>query len=490
MARAPGRPLGITPLRNQHVVIRRGDAALVLAGVDDHTGGKFGADHAPALRRRAGRARSGRRAGGAARAPAAAGRARGAAPASRCRSRDTPTAGRCGRGTSSSRCSRADGSPGGTAQGDDPALRVPRRRLLGPAGPRRRAAGDRAHRACERRGEGRARDGRASPRARGGPSTIDRRPRGGAVHARSSSTPPVMHGLSGLAVDADGTLWTVAERGRRGVRDHARRRARAPRCAIRSRACPTGEDLEAVAMAAWRTVGRHRGARARGGAGCSRWCGDGDAAGGDRRADRAAPRRGRRRDRRQPRRRGACAAVGRRGRRSRSRASGQDARGAVGAGGQRRSIAHAAPARASRAGVTLGDRQAVSARLLARRRDACARWRSSATSRSRGCSRFDARRRGDDDHADGGCSISAPVLRGTLNLEGLVAPARRTRGRGGRQPVPHDHRSRRAAACSRRRWRGERSVPRPLVAAHRDELARRPASRRRRRRCTPGRTRT
>jgi|JI10StandDraft_1071094.scaffolds.fasta_scaffold04482_13 predicted MPP superfamily phosphohydrolase len=39
--------LGLTPLRNQHVVLRRGDAALVLAGVDDHTGGKFGAAHAP-----------------------------------------------------------------------------------------------------------------------------------------------------------------------------------------------------------------------------------------------------------------------------------------------------------------------------------------------------------------------------------------------------------------------------------------------------------
>lgn len=39
--------LGMTPLRNQHVVIRRGDAALVLAGVDDHTGGKFGAAHGP-----------------------------------------------------------------------------------------------------------------------------------------------------------------------------------------------------------------------------------------------------------------------------------------------------------------------------------------------------------------------------------------------------------------------------------------------------------
>ena len=39
--------LGFTPLRNQHVVLRRGDAALVLAGVDDHTGGKFGAAHGP-----------------------------------------------------------------------------------------------------------------------------------------------------------------------------------------------------------------------------------------------------------------------------------------------------------------------------------------------------------------------------------------------------------------------------------------------------------
>ena len=35
--------LGVAPLRNQHVVIRRGAAALVLAGVDDHTGGRFGA---------------------------------------------------------------------------------------------------------------------------------------------------------------------------------------------------------------------------------------------------------------------------------------------------------------------------------------------------------------------------------------------------------------------------------------------------------------
>lgn len=39
--------LGLTPLRNQHVVLRRGVAALVIAGVDDHTGGRFGAAHAP-----------------------------------------------------------------------------------------------------------------------------------------------------------------------------------------------------------------------------------------------------------------------------------------------------------------------------------------------------------------------------------------------------------------------------------------------------------
>ncbi len=39
--------LGLTPLRNQHVAIRRGAAALTLAGVDDHTGRRFGADHGP-----------------------------------------------------------------------------------------------------------------------------------------------------------------------------------------------------------------------------------------------------------------------------------------------------------------------------------------------------------------------------------------------------------------------------------------------------------
>lgn len=39
--------LGLTPLRNQHVTLQRGGAALTLAGVDDHTGGKFGAEHGP-----------------------------------------------------------------------------------------------------------------------------------------------------------------------------------------------------------------------------------------------------------------------------------------------------------------------------------------------------------------------------------------------------------------------------------------------------------
>lgn len=39
--------LGLIPLRNQHVVIRRGAAALVLAGVDDHTAGRFAGEEGP-----------------------------------------------------------------------------------------------------------------------------------------------------------------------------------------------------------------------------------------------------------------------------------------------------------------------------------------------------------------------------------------------------------------------------------------------------------
>ncbi|MEZ4401650.1 MAG: metallophosphoesterase [Kofleriaceae bacterium] len=45
--RAHFAALGMTPLRNQHVVIARGAAQLVLAGVDDHSGGSFGPDHGP-----------------------------------------------------------------------------------------------------------------------------------------------------------------------------------------------------------------------------------------------------------------------------------------------------------------------------------------------------------------------------------------------------------------------------------------------------------
>ena len=39
--------LGLIPLRNEHVVIRRGAAALVLAGVDDHTAGRFAGEDGP-----------------------------------------------------------------------------------------------------------------------------------------------------------------------------------------------------------------------------------------------------------------------------------------------------------------------------------------------------------------------------------------------------------------------------------------------------------
>lgn len=39
--------LGMRQLRNQHVVIRRGAGAFTLAGVDDHTAGRFGKAHGP-----------------------------------------------------------------------------------------------------------------------------------------------------------------------------------------------------------------------------------------------------------------------------------------------------------------------------------------------------------------------------------------------------------------------------------------------------------
>jgi hypothetical protein len=103
--------LGLTPLRNQHVALRRGDAALVLAGVDDHTGGKLRRRPRAALRRRAGRPADPSAPGGAC-WPTSRGRSSTrSATASRCSCRGTPTAARCGRGTSSWRCSKAGGSP-------------------------------------------------------------------------------------------------------------------------------------------------------------------------------------------------------------------------------------------------------------------------------------------------------------------------------------------------------------------------------------------
>lgn len=94
-----------------------------------------------------------------------------------------------------------------------------------------------------------------------GPSTIDR-DRAAALFTRVELDTAGVHGLSGLAVDADGTLWTVAERGAAAFAitlDGAR--ATAVRYPIEG--VPDGEDLEAVAMAPgglWvGTEGRERG---------------------------------------------------------------------------------------------------------------------------------------------------------------------------------------------------------------------------------------
>ena len=70
------------------------------------------------------------------------------------------------------------------------------------------------------------------------------------------------HGLSGLAVDAAGTLWSVAERGAVALAITLDGdRAQAVRYPVHG--LPAGEDLEAVAMAAdglWvGTEGRARG---------------------------------------------------------------------------------------------------------------------------------------------------------------------------------------------------------------------------------------
>ena len=81
-----------------------------------------------------------------------------------------------------------------------------------------------------------------------GPSTIDR-DRAAALFTRVELDTAGVHGLSGLAVDADGTLWTVAERGAAAFAitlDGAR--ATAVRYPIEG--VPDGEDLEAVAIAA------------------------------------------------------------------------------------------------------------------------------------------------------------------------------------------------------------------------------------------------
>ncbi len=94
-----------------------------------------------------------------------------------------------------------------------------------------------------------------------GPSTIDR-DRAAALFTRVELDTAGVHGLSGLAVDADGTLWSVAERGAAAFAitlDGAR--ATAVRYPIEG--VPDGEDLEAVAMAPgglWvGTEGRERG---------------------------------------------------------------------------------------------------------------------------------------------------------------------------------------------------------------------------------------
>ena len=94
-----------------------------------------------------------------------------------------------------------------------------------------------------------------------GPSTIDR-DRAAALFTRVELDTAGVHGLSGLAVDADGTLWTVAERGAAAFAitlDGGR--ATAVRYPIEG--VPDGEDLEAVAMAPgglWvGTEGRERG---------------------------------------------------------------------------------------------------------------------------------------------------------------------------------------------------------------------------------------
>lgn len=94
-----------------------------------------------------------------------------------------------------------------------------------------------------------------------GPSTIDS-DRAAPLFTRVTVDTGGVHGLSGLAVDADGTLWTVAERGAAAFAitlDGAR--ATAVRFPIEG--VPDGEDLEAVAIdggAMWvGTEGRERG---------------------------------------------------------------------------------------------------------------------------------------------------------------------------------------------------------------------------------------
>lgn len=96
--------------------------------------------------------------------------------------------------------------------------------------------------------------------ARGAP-TVDR-DRAAALFTRITVDTGGVHGLSGLAVDADGTLWTVAERGAAAFAitlDGAR--ATAVRVPIEG--LPGGEDLEAVAVGPrglWvGTEGRDRG---------------------------------------------------------------------------------------------------------------------------------------------------------------------------------------------------------------------------------------
>jgi hypothetical protein len=132
------------------------------------------------------------------------------------------------------------------------------------------------------------------------------RERAAAVFSRVAVDTGGVHGLSGLAVDGDGRLWTVAERGAvafaitvDGGVSTARRHPIA--------GLPPGEDLEAVAVAddggLWLgTEGRDRGRRA----GVSRRARRRrlrDRSTGDRaaRGDRG------RRGRCQPRRRGVCA---------------------------------------------------------------------------------------------------------------------------------------------------------------------------------------